>query len=175
MSRRPRIQTTDDAADDAAPTQRIGWDVFRSTAPPGEVTVSYASTAFPGSDLPGAAQIDELLSVHTDDVRFEAIEERLSALETEKAAVRTPLTSLAPSAYHLLKPLEVVIEPGDGGFVATLYDANISAAGENQTEAFGNLRDLVVAMWEMLEEAEEGELGPEPARQRAVLREYIAK
>jgi hypothetical protein len=122
-----------------------------------------------------ASVTDQWLHLQTLASRIGTREDRLSRLGARIAPVRAAVETLAPSFYVLRRPFEVVIEPTDDGFLACFYAANISASGDNQTEAYANLKDLIVAMWELLEETAEAELGPEPARQRAVLREYIAR
>lgn len=124
---------------------------------------------------PGAGQVDAWLAEATTSWQLEMIEERLERLEQRGASVRAAITTLAPAPYALRRPIEAVLEPDGSGFVASFYEANITASGDNPTDAYTNLKDLVVGMWEMLREAPAEELGPEPMQQMAVLSEFIAR
>jgi hypothetical protein len=68
----------------------------------------------------------------------------------------------------------VVVRPSDGEYEATFFDANIGIIGDTEEEAVRNLKLLIVDTFEMLE-SNEASLGPEPARQLAVLREFLRR
>ena len=57
-------------------------------------------------------------------------------------------------------------------YVASFADANVNASGENEVEALEFLKDSVISAYCVLSELE-AELGEEPQRQLAVLREFI--
>lgn len=108
----------------------------------------------------------------TDQVAHLA--ERVARLETTAVAPKaTTIHSFAPEPYKVLLPINVVIEPAEGGFVATFYDANISASGETEHEAFENLKSLTLDIFDSLRREARERLGPEPARQLAVLRSVL--
>jgi hypothetical protein len=88
-------------------------------------------------------------------------------------AVIVPILSLAPAPYEPIRELKVVVEETSEGFTATLYDANIGATGETESEAIDGLKEHLVQIYEMLQR--QTKLGPGPTRQLAVLRSLIAK
>ena len=93
----------------------------------------------------------------------------------EGRTVRVPIQTLAPEPYSLLKPFEVVVRKCEDDFVATFYDANLSASGDTAIEAVTNLKDIIVTTLEIFEELGESRLGPEPKRQLQILKSFIAK
>lgn len=101
------------------------------------------------------------------------LKELRSSLELPSTVLRVPVQSLDPEPLDVLAPIEAVIRPSDGGFVATFFDANVNASGETETEAFENLKDMLVATFEEFSALGSERLGPEPARQLAVLRRFI--
>lgn len=86
-----------------------------------------------------------------------------------------PITTFAPEPFELRDSLWVVVQPVADGFTATFFDANISTSGDTQQEAVANLKDLILDVFLDLEEEPKDRLGPEPARQLAVLRALIRK
>jgi len=87
-------------------------------------------------------------------------------------ATLVPVQTLSQYGHVLLKPFTVAIEQSGDSYVATFYDAGISASGDNETEAFQNLTDMISATFE-LGSRHDIKLGPGPARQLAVLREFV--
>ena len=76
--------------------------------------------------------------------------------------------------YRLLKPITVQVKClGDDDFLASFHAANMAISGDSVQEAFQNLAAHILDVLEVLEQ-EESTLGPEPARQLAVLRDHIA-
>jgi hypothetical protein len=76
--------------------------------------------------------------------------------------------------YRLLKPIVVQVKRlGDDDFLASFNDANMEISGDSAQEAFQNLAAHILDVLEVLEKGESA-LGPEPARQLAVLRDHIA-
>ncbi len=86
-----------------------------------------------------------------------------------------PITTFAPEPFETTRPMSVVIQPLDGEFLATFFDANINASGETQEEAFANLKDVMLATFQILERLSESQLGPGPKHQRAVLSACIRR
>jgi hypothetical protein len=109
--------------------------------------------------------------------RVADLSERLSKLEsaTSSPALRLAVTSFAPEPFSLLRPIEVLVEQMDDAFVASFFDANISASGDNQQEAFDNLKSLILDTYDSLCAESPGRLGPEPKRQLAVLDSFLRK
>lgn len=87
--------------------------------------------------------------------------------------MKAAITSFAPEPYFRLQPIEILIEPAQGSFVASFLDANVSASGDNQQEAVHNLRGLILDIYESLRSESLDQLGPEPKRQPAVLESYL--
>ncbi|MBM4036287.1 MAG: hypothetical protein FJ291_31510, partial [Planctomycetes bacterium] len=67
-----------------------------------------------------------------------ALRKRVAKLEA-RAPTIVPIETLAPEPYELLKPFHAVVEFCDDSYIATFYDANISASGDTQQEAVENL------------------------------------
>ena len=91
-----------------------------------------------------------------------------------QAAV-VPITTLAPEPYEILRDIPAVVEPAGDGFIATFFDGNISTSGDTEVEAVSNLRSLILDIFEYLDGEPAGSLGPEPARQLAVLRVFFKR
>lgn len=83
------------------------------------------------------------------------------------------ITGFTPEPYSVKKAIPVCVQGGAGGFVASFVDANINAAGETQQEAFANLRELLLDIFDSLTALPESKLGPGPRRQLAVLWEFV--
>lgn len=111
------------------------------------------------------------------DERVTHLSERLSKLEASAPMMplRIAIGSFAPEPYLLRRPMEVVVEQVEDGFVATFFDANISASGDNQQEAFDNLKSLILDIYDSLCAEPPERLGPEPRRQLAVLESFLEK
>ncbi len=88
--------------------------------------------------------------------------------------VAVPVATFAPEPFAVLKEFCVVVQPAGAGFVATLFDANIGASGDTQEDAVQNLKDTLLNVFTVLEERQ-GQLGPEPKRQLAILRRLIRR
>jgi hypothetical protein len=105
----------------------------------------------------------------------EAIREGVRTMERiVMPPLRLTIETVAPEPYDVRRPIPVVIRAVDDGFAASLFDANIHTEGETPQEAFDNLRTLILDTLELLSEQPAETLGPEPRRQLAVLREFIA-
>ena len=102
------------------------------------------------------------------------LNQRCSRLE-DLSPILVPLQSLSPEPYEIIKPFHVVLRVQEDQYIATFFDANISASGDTQTEAIFNLKDMIVGTFEILSEITANELGPGPAQQKKVLQEFICK
>lgn len=98
-------------------------------------------------------------------------------LELRRRAKRgaVSITTVAPEPYRVIRPIPVVIQPEGDEFSASFFDANIGTADDTQEEAFSNLRSLILDTFDSLEAENSDALGPEPSRQLAVLREFLAR
>lgn len=90
-------------------------------------------------------------------------------------SINTYMHTVAPELYRVIKPIPVTIQKEEENFTASWFDANIHMSGDNEQEAFDNLRALVLDMFESVNQENPAMLGPEPARQRAVLEEYLSR
>ena len=86
-----------------------------------------------------------------------------------------PITTFAPEPYDLLRQIVVVIHPNETGHTAGFFDANIHASGDTEEEALRNLKSLILDTFDALSAEPPGQLGPEPKRQLAVLREFVRR
>ena len=106
------------------------------------------------------------------------LSERVGRLETTNGSAGSKtveIQTFAPEPYQLSSPISVTVEEdGTGSFVASFFDANIGTSGENEQEAFENLKSLILDVFDSLNREAPAKLGPEPRRQLAVLRRFIS-
>jgi len=107
--------------------------------------------------------------------RLNALEARLSVLESKLAETLTregsgrPITTFEPEPFEVLREIKAVVQKVDEDeFIATFFDANVSAAGCNQLEAVENLKGILLSRFEFLDDLPPKKLGPGPAKQIAV-------
>ena len=103
-----------------------------------------------------------------------SLERRVSELE-RSAPICVPIETFAPEPYEVRKAFHAVLQAQGEEYVASFFDANLSASGATQEEAVFNLKDVIVAVFETLTEHEPAKLGPEPAKQLEVLKEFIRR
>jgi predicted RNase H-like HicB family nuclease len=112
-----------------------------------------------------------------DIPNLKSLEDRIvdltARMERRAGTKIVPVQTFAPEPYSLLKPMSVLIEDFEDGYLASFFDANIGTSGETEQEAFENLKSLVLDMFDSLSREAPERLGPEPARQLAVLRSFI--
>jgi hypothetical protein len=105
---------------------------------------------------------------------IQQLENKVSSLQVASAVV--PIQTFAPEPFDLVREMKVVIQQTDEDeFLATFFDANIGAAGCNQGEAIENLKDMLLSRFDYLEKLPPETLGPGPAKQLAILREFIRR
>lgn len=116
----------------------------------------------------------------SEPTNLKSLEDRIGDLSARiergieaKGTKIVPIQTFAPEPYSLLKPMSVLIEDSEDGYLASFFDANIGTSGETEQEAFENLKSLVLDMFDSLSREAPERLGPEPARQLAVLRSFI--
>lgn len=107
-------------------------------------------------------------------LRASASDELHTGGPAARPAQQATIHTFAPESFEVLKPIPVVIESTDDGFIARYYDANASMIGDTQEEAFNNLKEFLLDLFETLGEDEDS-LGPHLKRQLAVLRDVIRK
>jgi predicted RNase H-like HicB family nuclease len=121
-----------------------------------------------------------LLAGWREATRLDAIEtevlllkERVAQVE-RSAPVCVPIETFAPEPYKVLKPFHVVVQAQEDEYVASFLDANLNASGSTQAEAVSNLKDVILAVFDCLNE-QQARLGPGPARQLGVLTEFVGR
>jgi hypothetical protein len=85
------------------------------------------------------------------------------------------ITTFSPEPYDIKKPLPISIYESDDEYTASFFDANIHTTGDNEQEAFDNVKSLILDMFDGLVSRMADELGPGPRRQLAVLDQFISK
>jgi hypothetical protein len=90
-------------------------------------------------------------------------------------AMLVPIANLLSERYKLVRDIVAVVQPSEEGYTATYYDANVATSGDTQEEAVSNLKSLIIDLLEDLQAEDPKGLGPEPARQLAILSELIKR
>ncbi len=114
-----------------------------------------------------------------DAARLEGLQKEIALLKIRCATLErqspilVPIQTLAPEPYELIKPITVVVRFQEEHYIASFFDANISSSGDTHSEAIFNLKDMLISMFDMLEDMDDSQLGPEPLRQKQMLREFI--
>jgi hypothetical protein len=103
--------------------------------------------------------------------RIEEVEDRQS--ETPVGAVTVQIESFAPEPYKVKRSIPVAIWHRNGGCEASFIEANINSSGDTAHEAFSNLKELILDIFDRLIRVPESKLGPGPSRRLVVLREYV--
>lgn len=107
--------------------------------------------------------------------RRNELERRIDTLEYAALSMRGaiyPIDSLIPGRVIVEKTIHAQVIYEDGCHVATFVDANINASGESELDAIEMLKDAIASTFLAFSEREHI-LGDEPARQLAVLREFV--
>lgn len=97
---------------------------------------------------------------------------RLESLE-QKQAFQVTIQKLPCDELVLKRDIEVVVNGADGSFVASFFDANISASGVTEAEAVANLREMIVEVYDLLSAHEKSALGPGPRSQWDTLQYFV--
>ena len=93
--------------------------------------------------------------------------------EVEPVPVPMNIETFAPEPYRVRRAIPIAVRSSGDGFVASFADANISSSGDTQQEAYTNVKELILDVCERLNSLPAQKLGPGPARQLAVLREFV--
>lgn len=113
--------------------------------------------------------------------RVAFVEQQLKQLRADMTAPAgvqpfiVPITTLVPEPFELIRDIPAVVEPTGDDFLATFYDANVSASGETPTEAVANLKDLLISKYDLLDSLSDAQLAPHMKRQRDVLRTIMRR
>jgi predicted RNase H-like HicB family nuclease len=90
-----------------------------------------------------------------------------------KNQMEMSITTFAPEPYAVIFPIRVTLIEEDEGFSASYMEANIHSTGDNEFDAFENLKSLILDVFESLTAERPENLGPKAKNQLAVLRESI--
>jgi len=95
---------------------------------------------------------------------------------TETSIKVVEIDSLPDATLRILKPIPATVERIDTtDFVAQAPSADVCASGDTFGEAFENLKDMVAATFQYFSSLPPERLGPDPARQLAILKQHIQK
>jgi hypothetical protein len=125
--------------------------------------------------------LDQLAVKWRQLARLECLEREILLLKYRCANLErtTPtlvaVESFAPEPYEVIKPFHVVVKFYEDQYIASFFDANLSASGGTQEEAVFNLKDMLIDAFDILNEVEDDKLGPGPQQQKAVLKEFLAR
>jgi hypothetical protein len=114
------------------------------------------------------------------ELRYTADFSHSSASETflEVTAFRqidTQIFTFTPEPYIVKHPIGVTLIQQGNEWVASHFESNIHASGDNEVEALENLKSLMLDTFDSLTSEPEENLGPKPKCQLAVLRELIER
>jgi predicted RNase H-like HicB family nuclease len=103
------------------------------------------------------------------------LKDRLAAIED--AAILGTFTlhveTFASEPYKVKRPIPLSLQRRTDGYIASFVEANVNSSGDTQQEALANVKELILDAFDSLSSMPTSKLGPGPARQLAVLREFI--
>jgi predicted RNase H-like HicB family nuclease len=103
------------------------------------------------------------------------LKDRLEAIE-DTAILGTfalHIETFAPEPYEVKRPIPVSLQCRTDGYLASFVEANVNSSGDTQQEALANVKELILDVFDSLTALPPSKLGPGPARQLAVLREFV--
>jgi hypothetical protein len=116
-------------------------------------------------------------------LKVRQLERRLVEVERSSSEIKNvvfnggvilPIGSLAPSDLVVVKTMYFHVREEGGVFLSSFVDANINASGESEMDAVDMLKKRIVKLFKYFS-TNESRLGTEPARQLAVLREFVRR
>lgn len=102
------------------------------------------------------------------------LEARVAEL-AERESFIVPITTFDPEPFDLLREIKAVVQRSGDDYLASFFDANVNVSGVNEVDAIDNLKDLLLSRFEFLSGLAGEKLGPGPARQLAVLSQFIRR
>lgn len=120
-----------------------------------------------------------LLSEWQSRVPMHVLSNDVAMLKREVAELRNSaqisltIQSLVPEAFEIIAPIPVVVRNFDESYVATFFDANVNASGDTDVESVQNLKDMLVASYELLFSHDDDDLGAEMLRKKQVLANFM--
>lgn len=163
-----------------------GWDLMECDRNP-RIIKRHLSTHIYAADweneVPNliAKLVSEVADKKTLELRFNLLEilakdlqARIYKLENAKPEI-VVINTFVPEPYELLRPILVSVHAVEDEFEAGWFDANIYAMGENEEEAVGNLKSLILDYFDSFSKEPAEKLGIEPKRQLAVIKTFIQR
>lgn len=89
--------------------------------------------------------------------------------------IDTLITTFAPEPYVVKHPMRVTVIQQDSEFIASHFESNVHASGDNELEALDNLKSLILDTFDSLTSEPKENLAPKPVCQLAVLQELIER
>lgn len=136
-----------------------------------------AHESIPIEQLPSilSNRLEQAFRLKMLEARVAELEARVEQLEepSSDAPVTFHIETFAPEPYKVRRPIPIVTRPDGEGYIASFADANINSSGDTRQEAYANVKELLLDMLESLGSLPPEQLGPRPARQLAVLRDFI--
>jgi hypothetical protein len=146
-------------ADIVTNVSQENWEEFHEAM----VRISAAATT-------RARQLKAIVKLES---RVEELEQQIASLNSPPPFV-VPVATLAHETLKLRRDIPVLIRPTGEDFIASFVDAHLHATGDTVPEAIDNLKDILVTTFAKLKLLPAKVLGPVPARQLAVLKEFVA-
>lgn len=106
--------------------------------------------------------------------QVELLEARIAELAQRESFI-VPITTFDPEPFELLKEIKAVVQRSGDDYLASFFDANVNVSGCNEVDAIENLKDMLLSRFDYLLGMPAEKLGPGPARQFAVLRQFIRR
>ncbi len=86
------------------------------------------------------------------------------------------ITSLPDTSLRVCDPIRVVTERlTQDNYVSQMPSANVNASGDTFEEAIDNLKDMIVATYDLLSTSPLPTLGPSPSQHIKILRQHIQR
>ncbi len=120
---------------------------------------------------PDLAKMRQTMESGLTDIRKDLIDRQ----ESGATGLSLSIQEFGEEKYEAIKPIPVVVQPEDGEFLASFFEANIHAMGETDQEAFDNLRSSILDTYEELSEIPTSKLAPPALHQWNVLRCYMRR
>lgn len=121
-----------------------------------------------------AVRINDIIAISEIKRDIAQLNRRCELIE-RLSPLYVPIQTFAPEPYILNKQINIVVRYQDNQYLASFFDANLSTSGDTQEEAVFNLKDLILATFQMLNEMRDRDLGPVPLHQKKVLEEFISQ
>lgn len=156
-----------------SPTEHTNWKPAAPKRRPGDYPADWREKLAEAlaQMARGLESNQELLRLRAE---VAALANDVATLKAVRPGLTVPVQTFAPEPYDLREPLLVVVRPEGDEFTACFLDANLTAHGDNEAEAVDNLKALILDTLDNL--ARPGrKLGPVPAGQLTVIREFVAK